>query len=325
MTISVLGGGAWGTALAHMIAGHRGESLLWARSSSAVEEINGVHRNSKYLAEIALHPGLKATADLARACEASIVLCVTPAQSFAELLARMKPALSHQTKLVLCAKGIDQTSGRFMHELALDIMGEDRCAALTGPSFASDVARDLPTAVSLAAANIADAKELARVLSGPSFRIYATDDLIGVEVGGALKNVLALAVGIARGLKLGASAEAALIARGFAELGRIAASLGARGETLSGLSGLGDLVLTCSSPQSRNFSYGIALAQGDELSGQPLAEGVHSAASALRLAHQHGIETPIIEAVTAVLDGVMTASEAARSLLARPLKQEMPS
>ncbi len=325
MKVSVLGGGAWGTALAHMLAGNRDQVLLWARSDATVAEVNATRSNAAYLPDIVLSERILATTDLRQACRADVILSVTPAQSFTKILQEIAPFRSGDTKLVLCSKGLDRDSGKLLHELAAGCVEKSSIYALSGPSFAIDVARGLPTAVALGAAGIDQAKALAEELAAPGFRIYATADLLGVETGGALKNVLALAVGIARGLQLGASAEAALIARGFAELSRIGVRLGARPETMVGLSGLGDLVLTCSSPQSRNFSYGMALARGGDLSGLPLAEGVHTAASALRLAREHDVEAPIIEAVSAVIGGTVTAPEAVQSLLARPLREEAPS
>jgi glycerol-3-phosphate dehydrogenase (NAD(P)+) len=321
-TVAVIGGGAWGTALASMLAMRDGRSLLWARNADTVEEINTRHTNSHYLANIDLPQGLTATQNIADICAADIILSVTPAQSFAKLAQELSHVVPDKTQIVLCAKGIDRDSGDFLNEIAGRVFGQKRIAALSGPSFAHDVAKGLPTAVSCAAASFETAQELAKRLSAPNFRIYASDDITGVEAGGALKNVLALAVGVARGLQLGASAEAALIARGFAEMSKLTIAIGGRSETLSGLSGLGDLVLSCSSPQSRNFSYGMAMAQGDSLSNLPLAEGAHSASQALALAKSHHISVPIIEAVNNVLTAKLSAAQAVQELLARPLRDE---
>ena len=322
MSIGVLGAGAWGTALASRLADGQQEVLLWGRDRQVIDEINSQRRNRAYTGEIVLSSALLATDDISKACMASTVLCVTPAQSFSGLVEIVVPMLSASTKLVLCAKGIDRASGRPLHSIAADGVGKYRVAALSGPSFASDVAQGLPTAVALAAETLDDAKILAAQLSRPGFRLYASDDLFGVELGGALKNVLAIAVGVVRGLGLGASAEAALIARGFAELNRVAVAGGARPKTLSGLSGLGDLVLTCSSPKSRNFSYGIALAKGENLAERPLAEGVHTADMALGLAQKFNVEAPIVATVVEVLNGKLSALEAVNSLMSRPLKVE---
>ena len=323
MTIAVLGSGAWGTALATMLASGDEDVVLWGRDATAVDSINRDRMNPVYLNNIKLSETLQATTELTQACQADTILCVTPAQTFVELAGSINPHVRNDVSVVLCAKGIDRQSGRLLHDLAAETFGSDAVSALSGPSFASDVARGLPTAVSLAASSMEEATRLAELLSRPRFRIYATDDLIGVEIGGALKNVLALAVGIARGLQLGASAEAALIARGFAELSRVAEAQGTRHQTLVGLSGLGDLVLTCSSPQSRNFSYGMALARGENLTDRPLAEGVHSADMALNIANQSGIEVPIIQAVVDVLSGELEPAMAVNRLLDRPLKGEV--
>jgi len=322
VSVSVLGGGAWGTALAAMAARNDANVVLWARNEKTVADINEGRKNSTYLGEIDLPSGIKATTDLEKAIDAEIVLCVIPTQSLGKVLPFIATYLAKDASLILCSKGIDRKTGKLPHELAADFLSQQQIAALSGPSFAHDVATGLPTAVSLAAYNLDQAKRLSTELSTATLRIYATDDITGVEAGGALKNVLALAVGVARGLELGASAEAALIARGFAELQRLAMALSARSETLSGLSGLGDLVLTCSSPQSRNFSFGIALATGENLKNLPLAEGVHTAEMALQLAKRHGVDAPIVETVCALLQKKLTAREAVAQLLTRPLREE---
>ncbi len=321
-TIGVIGGGAWGTALASMLAIRDGHSLLWARNIKTVDDINSNHQNNCYLGNIKLPSGLYATSDISDVCSRDILLCVTPAQSFATLAQELSQVVADHTQLILCAKGIDHRSGEFLNEIAARVLGSERVAVLSGPSFANDVARGLPTAVSCAASSFDLAKNLAQRLSASNFRIYATDDIKGVEAGGALKNVLALAVGMVRGLKLGASAEAALIARGFAEMSKLTIALGGRVETLSGLSGLGDLVLTCSSPQSRNFSYGMALAKEQDLTNLPLAEGAHTAAQALALARDHSISAPIIESVNRILTGDLSAANAVQELMSRPLRDE---
>ena len=300
MSIGIIGAGAWGSALAHVLSSDGSDVLLWSRS--------GREKGT--------------TVDLAATCARDVVLCVTPAQTVSDMSDLVQPHLGSDSRLVLCAKGIDRSSGKLLHEIATERFGADRVAALSGPSFAEDVMNGLPTAVSLAAYEMDHAKNLAAVLARPKFRPYASDDLVGVEIGGALKNVLALAVGAARGLNLGASAEAALIARGFAEMTRLAIAKGAQAETLSGLSGLGDLVLSCSSLQSRNFSYGVALGRDESLENRPLAEGVHSASMAQALAREFEISAPIIDMVVAVLDKEISAQEAVSLLLARPLKEE---
>jgi len=236
-------------------------------------------------------------------------------------LEEIKPHMTDQALISTC-KGIDQSSGKLPHELVESAFANNRVASLSGPSFATDVVRKLPTAVTIACENEAHGYNLAKLLSTETFRCYASSDLKGVELGGAMKNVLALAVGAARGMRLGASAEAALIARGFAEISKLVVSQGGKPETLMGLSGLGDITLTCSSPQSRNFTYGMAMGEGSSLEGLKLAEGAFTAAIALQIAQKSGIETPITEAIVNVLEKRVTAREAVEQLLTRPLKRE---
>lgn len=321
--LAVLGAGAWGSALACAMvrAGH--DVVILGRNLATIDEINVKHTNTKYLNEIKLETGITATADLHAAIKgADTILLVTPAQSVATMCSDLAAIVNNDQIIIACAKGIDRDSGKTPAELISDIINPQNIGALSGPSFATDVANALPTALTLAFDNMDDARQHAAAMSSDKFRIYASDDLCGVELGGALKNVLALAVGAVRGMQLGASAEAALIARGFGELRRLAGAMGARSETLAGLSGLGDLVLTASSPQSRNFSYGMALGRGDDVSGLPLAEGAFSAQIAARLAHNKGIDVPIICAIGEVVGGNLTAQQAVRQLLSRPLKAE---
>lgn len=321
--VAVLGGGAWGTALALTMtrAGH--ETVLWARDGATVEEINSRRTNARYLPGITLDPGFAATTVAADALRgATIVLAVMPAQTLRAALSGLRPAIPEASPLVLCAKGIERETGLLMSDIAREILPANPVAALSGPSFASDVAQGLPTAVTVAAETSELSRDLAADLSAPALRCYASDDLKGVEVGGALKNVLAIAAGSIRGAGLGASAQAAAITRGFVELRRIGAALGGRPETMMGLSGLGDLILTCGSEQSRNFAYGVALGRGESLEGRPLAEGAATAGIAARLARDNAIDAPICEAVAAVLDGRLTVRAAMEALLSRPLKTE---
>ncbi|MAW88955.1 MAG: glycerol-3-phosphate dehydrogenase [Phyllobacteriaceae bacterium] len=323
LKIAVLGGGAWGTALAVTMARAGLEPALWARDAATVAEINNRRTNSRYLPGITLQPGIAATADAAEALrDAQIVLAVVPAQTLRDALSGLKETIPPGIPIVLCAKGIERTTGLLMSDIAADVLPANPVAALSGPSFASDVARGLPTAVTVAAGNETLARDLAARLSAPAFRCYASDDLKGVEVGGALKNVLAIAAGSIHGAGLGASAQAAAITRGFVELRRIGAALGGRPETMMGLSGLGDLILTCGSEQSRNFAYGVALGRGESLDNRPLAEGAATAGIAARIASERNIEAPICDAVAAVLDGRLTVRAAMEALLARPLKTE---
>jgi len=321
---AIVGAGAWGTALGALYARAGHETTLLARDPATASAIAEDHRNKRYLPEIALPDSLNATTDPAEALEsAQTVLMVVPAQGLGDSVAALGEHLDETVPLVLCAKGIERKTGRFMSECVRDIRPGQAIGVLSGPSFATDVASGLPTAVTVAMSEEGAADDLARRLSTETLRCYATSDMRGVEAGGALKNVLALAAGIVAGRALGASAQAAIVTRGFVELRRLGEALGGRGETLMGLSGLGDLVLTCSSPQSRNFAYGTALGRGDDLTGLKLAEGVFTAAIAARLAHDKGIEAPIVDTVAAVLSHELSVDGAIQRLLARPLKREV--
>ncbi|WP_062226865.1 NAD(P)H-dependent glycerol-3-phosphate dehydrogenase [Aureimonas frigidaquae] len=321
--IAVVGGGAWGTALA-TVAARNGHSVeIYAREEQTVEAINTRHENPSYLPDIALPPELHATSRIEEALDgAEMVLVVVPAQTVRALARTMKDHLTEQTPLVLCSKGIEKSTGLFVSQMMAEELPDQPLAVLSGPSFAQDLARGLPTAVTLASADAGLADRLAAILSGDTLRIYASADIVGVEAGGALKNVLALAAGAIAGRQMGPSAGAAIVTRGFVELRRLGEALGARPETLMGLSGLGDLVLTCSSPQSRNFAYGAALGRGEDLTQLKLAEGIYSASIAARLAREHGVEAPIIQTVADVLEGAVSLDDAIRALLSRPLKRE---
>ncbi len=321
--IAVLGGGAWGTALAAMAANSGHAAWLYARDGETVAAINDTHRSPRYLGGIDLPRGIRASADAeAVVAGADAVLAVIPAQAMRAGLSALSLHIPRVVPVVLCAKGIERGTGRLMSEVVAEVLPEHRIAALSGPSFATDVARGLPTAVTVACEDAGIADGLASLLSGPAFRCYSTTDLKGVEIGGALKNVLAIAAGAAIGRGYGASAQAALVTRGFAELRRVGQAMGARPETVMGLSGLGDLILTCSSPQSRNYSYGLALGRGEDLAGRPLAEGVATAPIAAELCVKNGVSAPIIHAVAALLAGKITIDEAVTALLNRPLKTE---
>ena len=320
--VCVIGSGAWGSALACVAARAGHETVIWGRSGAVVDEINTSHTNTRYLDGLTLEPSVVATTDISKAVSGSdLVLLSIPTQT---LSSRLDEIAHHggDTILVTCCKGIDKETGKLPAELVSEAFPDNSIGVLSGPSFASDVVSNLPTAVTVASASEGTADILAGHLSTDAFRCYASTDIKGVELGGALKNVLALAVGAARGMELGASAEAALMARGFAELRRLANALGAKRETLVGLSGFGDLVLTCSSPQSRNFSYGMAMGRGESLEGLKLAEGAHTAGVALKIAEENEIDVPIIGAIVNVLEKKTTAREAVHALLTRPLKRE---
>lgn len=320
--ITVLGAGSWGTALSCVMARQGHITTLWGRDETTIQEINSSHLNSNYLPKISLDKNIRGTTNFSEAvADSQIILIVTPAQTISHIAEQLK-AEKTDASLVLCAKGIDKQTGLLPAQTLSNARPNSLIAALSGPSFSTDVARGLPTAVTLAAENIEDAQTLSHELSDPAFRLYANDDLLGVELGGALKNVIALAIGVCRGMQLGASAEAALIARGFSELNRLATQLGANPQTLTGLSGLGDLVLTCSSTQSRNFSYGVEMGKGNDISNLPLAEGAHTAAIANKIANDNNIECPIIETISKLVARTINSKQAVELLMTRPLKQE---
>jgi glycerol-3-phosphate dehydrogenase (NAD(P)+) len=321
-SIGVLGGGAWGTALALTARRAGREVRLWARDHDTVAAIDEHHENRRYLPGVALDH-LPATTNIAIALRCDAVLVAVPAQSVRSVAAIAAPYLSHGKPLVVCAKGLERGTARRMTEIVAEAAPDCVPAVLSGPSFATDVAAGLPTAVTIAAADEALALDLCHALGGAAFRPYAETDVVGVEIGGAVKNVLAIACGIVVGRRLGASALAALTARGFAEIRRLAEALGGKPDTLMGLSGLGDLVLTCSSRQSRNFSYGVSLGEGREPGApHPLVEGIETAAVARDLARRHRVEMPVVEAVARVLSGHFSIDEAIDGLMSRPLKRE---
>jgi glycerol-3-phosphate dehydrogenase (NAD(P)+) len=321
--IGVIGGGAWGTALAQ-VAAEGGETLLWAREPEVVEGVNCRHENRLFLPGIALNPGLRATAALDELAACDALLVVTPAQHMRAVLASM-PRL--RVPLILCAKGMEERTMELMHEVARDAQPEAPVAVLSGPTFAHEVAAGLPAAVTLAAENGAIGERLRGRLARPWFRPYLSDDVVGAEIGGAVKNVLAIACGVVEGKGLGQNARAALISRGFAEMTRFGLARGARAETLAGLSGLGDLVLTCSSTSSRNFSLGKGLGEGRSAAElladrRTVAEGAFTAPVLARAASEAGVDMPIAGAVCALLSAEASVDAVVERLLARPLRTE---
>ncbi len=325
--IGVIGGGAWGTALAQMqkLAGR--DVLLWAREAAVVDDINQRHANPSYLGGVPLHPELRATGALEEVSGRDLLLMVTPAQHVEAVAKAMAPFVGDGRTIVICAKGMEQASGMLMSEVLARVLPTAVPAVLSGPSFAVDVVLGRPVAVTLATTDVGHAQRLAANLGTHRFRIYWTDDLVGVQLGGAVKNVLAIAAGIVDGCGLGASAHAALVTRGFAELSRFGRALGAQPETLTGLSGLGDLLLTCGSAQSRNMSLGRALGEGQALSEvlnsrRSVAEGVYTAAAVVQRAREKGLEMPIAEAVHAIIEGETSVAAAIEALLSRPLRSE---
>ena len=322
--VGVIGAGAWGTALAQMLASDGREVALWAYETEVVDAINTQHRNPLYLPSADLSPNIHATGDLAELARLDTVLVVTPAQLLGRILSEL-PASPRD--LVLCSKGIEAGTKRLMNDVARAACPDSAIAVLSGPTFAHEVAGGLPTAVTLACGGGREQWErLSPAIARPAFRPYYTDDVTGAEIGGSIKNVLAIACGVVEGLELGQNARAALIARGYAEMLRFGENLGARTETLAGLCGLGDLVLTCSSTSSRNFSLGKALGEGQSAADlmadrRTVAEGAHTAPVLAELAKDRGITMPITVAVNAILGGENPRDTVA-ALLARPLRAE---
>ena len=324
MKLGIIGAGAWGTALAQVASADGSETLVWAMEPDVVSSINERGENAAFLPGIRLNRSIRATGDLSKVHDCDALLVVTPAQHMRGVLGRTP--VEHKP-LVLCAKGIEERSGRLLHEVAREICLDAPIAVLSGPTFAGEVARGLPTAVTLAAEDFSLAERLRDRIARPTFRIYISDDVAGAEIGGAVKNVLAIACGVVEGRNLGQNARAALIARGFAELRRFGMAFGAKLETLSGLAGIGDLFLTCSSTSSRNYSLGIGLGEGrpaaELLSNRrTVAEGAFTAPVLARLAREKGVEMPIVEAVDALVSGRANVDEVLDRLLSRPPRAE---
>src|ERR1700737_1897067 len=317
-SVAVVGAGAWGTALAGVAARAGRDVVLYARDSARAAEIATTRTNPK-LSGVRLNASVRVTDDIVLAAAADIVLIATPAQSLREAVTALVPHLAKATPVIACAKGIERGTHKFMTEVIAEAAIDAIPAILSGPSFAEDVARGLPTAVTLAAKDEKLASALVQALGSSTFRPYHTTDVRGVEIGGAAKNVLAIAAGIVVGKKFGASAQAALTTRGFRELVRLP---GARSETMAGLSGLGDVILSCSSPQSRNFALGMALGRGERPPRDRLAEGEFTAPVLIELAASQNVDMPVSNAVAAILSGAVTIDAAIESLLTRPFKAE---
>lgn len=325
--VGIIGAGAWGTALAQVCA-HKGHQVtLWSFEQDVAETINTDRENTKYLADVGLHKRITATTAPADFENCPLVLSVAPAQHTRATLAQFEPFVADGTPVVLCSKGLEQSSLQLMTQVLGDTIPGATTAVLSGPSFAADVARGLPTAITLACEDKDTGFQIAESLAGPTFRPYWTDDLVGTEIGGVFKNVLAVACGIVEGRHLGASARAALIARGFSEMTRLGAAMGARTETLTGLSGIGDLVLTCTSPMSRNYRFGLKLAEG--LSAKAIArkthtvaEGVATAPALLELLDQHNIDAPLVRTAADIIAERTPVEQAIADLLSRPIRAE---
>jgi glycerol-3-phosphate dehydrogenase (NAD(P)+) len=322
--LGVIGGGAWGTALAQVAATGGRETLLWALEDDVVAAVNRIHENPIFLPGLELDPAIRATGNFSELAACDAWLVVTPAQHMRAILGRMP---CPDMPLVLCSKGIEESSGTLLHEVAREICPTSPIAVLSGPSFAHEVAAGLPTALTLAAEDLALAERLRDSIAQPTFRIYVSDDVAGAEIGGAVKNVLAIACGVVEGKDLGQNARAALIARGFAEMRRFGLALGAKRETLSGLSGLGDLVLTCSSTNSRNYSLGLGIGQGKSATEllsnrKTVAEGAFTAPVLARLAGEKSVDMPIVQAVDALIAGRANVDQVLDALLSRPPRAE---
>jgi glycerol-3-phosphate dehydrogenase (NAD(P)+) len=325
--IGIIGGGAWGTALANVAASLGREVVLWAREAEVVEAINLSRRNPLYLPDVAVDTGVTATADLAAACKADAILLVTPAQHLRILCTTIAAHLGAGVPAVICAKGFEKGTGALLADVVAETLPGAVPAVLSGPTFAAEVARGLPTAVTLACRDAGVGQALVSALGGPAFRPYLTDDVTGAQVGGAVKNVLAIACGIVAGRQLGENARAALVSRGLAEMTRLGEALGARRETLMGLSGLGDLVLTCTSDKSRNTALGLAIAAGQDASAylagrSSVAEGAATAGAVLELAARHGVDMPICRAVDAIVNHGAAIEAEIEALLSRPFRGE---
>ncbi|MCP5083784.1 MAG: NAD(P)-dependent glycerol-3-phosphate dehydrogenase [Alphaproteobacteria bacterium] len=326
-TVGVVGAGAWGTALATVASRAGRRAIVWARETEVAASINENHENTLFLPGIRLAPEISATNDYANLADADALLLVCPAQATRVVASALAPHVEAGTPVVICAKGIEQQSGALLSDVLSEALPQAQVSILSGPSFAADVAHGLPTAVTLASASMDAARQLADALAIPSFRPYLSDDIVGAQVGGALKNVLAIACGIVEGKGFGASARAALTARAFAELQRFGVAQGAKLETLGGLSGLGDLILTCNSAQSRNMSLGLALGQGrtmEEVLAErnSVSEGVHTSSVVVEMAQKLGIDLPISTAVHNIVSGAAGVDDTIENLLTRPIRTE---
>lgn len=325
--VGIIGGGAWGTALAQTLALSGKDITLWAYESETVREINDHHINRTYLPGVALEQSIGATGDFAKLENCDVILIVAPTQAVRTVTTQCAPHIPDDCPVVICAKGIEQATGKMLSDVVTETLPHARHAILSGPSFAADVARGLPAAVTLASRNEQLGQSLAKELGYRQFRIYWSDDVTGVQLGGAIKNVLAIAAGVVDGKDLGASAHAALVARGFAEMARLGIAMGAKPETLTGLAGLGDLILTCGSANSRNMSLGRALGKGQSLADtlgarSSVTEGVFTAQAVAALARKHGVDMPICDSIHKITSGTITVNDAIASLLDRPMKAE---
>lgn len=327
-SVGIIGAGAWGTALAQVQALQGRSSMLWAREDDVVRSINESHENSLFLPGIALHSHLKASSDLAEVAQQDILLIVTPAQYLRTSLEALKPHVRKDQPVVICSKGIEIETGRLLSTIAQEVLGKKQpLAILTGPTFAAEIARGMPAAVTIAADTETLAKTLQKALGARTFRPYVSTDMVGAQLGGAVKNVIAIAAGIASGREMGDSARAALITRGLAETARLCVAMGGQRQTLLGMCGVGDLMLTCSSMQSRNCSLGTLLGQGktlDEIleSRNSVTEGVHTAEAVLKLAKANAVDMPVCAAVNRLLSGGASIDDVVEEMLSRPFTEK---
>lgn len=328
--IGIIGAGAWGTALAQCLANGGLEVVLWAREPEVVESINQNHENTLFMPGITLDERIEATDSMSKTADCDTLLIVTPAQHVRGTLESLKGDIAEGKPVVLCSKGIEIDTGLLMSQIAEEEVPNATIAILTGPTFAAEIVRGLPSAVTIAAKDKDVAQEIREGLASKHLRPYITDDIIGTQIGGAVKNVIAIACGVAMGRGLGESARAALMTRGLAEMGRLAAAMGARKETLMGMCGVGDLVLTCTSMQSRNYSLGVALGEGktladimEERKGKAVTEGVHTAAALMTMARKHAVDMPIAEIIHKCVGQGVPIDDCIEEMLDRPLRPEV--
>tara|TARA_B100001121_G_C18600042_1_gene579061 strand:- start:100 stop:1104 length:1005 start_codon:yes stop_codon:yes gene_type:complete len=325
--ISIVGAGAWGTALAELISRQGHQINLWAKESSVVHSINASHENNIFLPNVRLSDLIVAFNNIEQITNCDLLLVVSPAQYTRETLLEVSKTLKSDTPIILCSKGIEISTLSLMSQIAESIFPDNPIAVLSGPSFAIDVVNNKPTAVTLACKDINVGKNIAESINLSSFRPYISEDVIGAQIGGATKNVIAIAAGVVEGQRMGDSARAATIARGFSEIKRLAISMGGKEETLAGLSGMGDLLLTCNSKNSRNYSLGIKLGEGQSIEEatnglSTIAEGMYSAKAITKLAVQNKIDMPITLAVNDLIEKKYSVTEIIDNLLNRPIKKE---
>lgn len=325
--IAIIGGGAWGSALAQTLANAGRDVIVWAREPEVVASINEKHENEMYLKGIKLNPKIKATDSLTEAAESDALLLCTPAQHIRSTLQSLKADIAEGKPCIICAKGVEIETGYLMSEVMDEVVPGATYAILTGPTFAAEIARGLPSAVTIACSDKDVGAEIIEALSSKTLRAYSSEDVKGAQIGGAVKNVIAIACGVIHGKGLGESARSALVTRGLAEMSRLASAMGAKKETLMGMCGVGDMILTCSSMQSRNFSLGAALGEGKNIADilderNSVTEGVHTAKALEVMARNHAVDMPISAAVHACVNNGESVDIVIEKLMERPAKKE---